>query len=63
MIAGGMGLGSVVGLIFALTGAGGATVVVPLRLFVLRLDVTDAAPLALLAVGLSAGIGVIRHHC
>jgi hypothetical protein len=43
----------VVRLILVLTGAGG----VPLLLFVLHLDVAEAAPLALLAVGLSAGMG------
>ena len=52
-------LGGVVGLILALTGAGGAIVAVPLLLFVLHLDVAEAAPLALLAVGLSAGMGAI----
>ncbi|TDN62859.1 sulfite exporter TauE/SafE [Paraburkholderia sp. BL10I2N1] len=59
MIAGSMVLGSVVGLILALTGAGGAIVAVPLLLFVLRLEVAEAAPIALLAVGLSAGMGAI----
>lgn len=54
-----MFLGGVVGLILALTGAGGAIVAVPLLLFVLHLDVAEAAPLALLAVGLSAGMGAI----
>jgi uncharacterized membrane protein YfcA len=45
LIAGSMVPGSTVGLILALTGAGGAVVAVPLRLFVLRLDVAEAAPL------------------
>ncbi len=48
--AAGMFLGGVVDLILALTGAGGATVAVPLLLFVLHLDVTEAAPL-------------ISYHC
>jgi len=52
-----MSLGDVVGLILALTGAGGAIVALPLPLFVLRLDLADASPLAPLAAGLSAGIG------
>lgn len=51
------GLGSVVGLILALTGAGGAIVAVPLLMFGLHLSVPQAAPVALLAVGLSAGVG------
>lgn len=51
------GLGSVVGLILALTGAGGAIVAVPLLIFGLHLSVSQAAPIALLAVGLSAGLG------
>jgi uncharacterized membrane protein YfcA len=51
------GLGSVVGLILALTGAGGAIVAVPLLIFGLHLSVSQAAPVALLAVGLSAGLG------
>lgn len=55
-------LDGVVGLIPALRGAGGVIVAVPPRLFVLRLDVADAESLVLLAVGLSAGMGAIRHH-
>lgn len=53
------GLGSVVGLILALTGAGGAIVAVPLLIFGLHLSVSQAAPVALLAVGLSAGLGSV----
>ncbi|CAJ0702232.1 MULTISPECIES: sulfite exporter TauE/SafE family protein [Ralstonia] len=53
------GLGSVVGLILALTGAGGAIVAVPLLIFGLHLSVPQAAPIALLAVGLSAGLGAM----
>ena len=53
------GLGSVVGLILALTGAGGAIVAVPLLIFGLHLSVSEAAPIALLAVGLSAGLGAM----
>lgn len=52
-------LGSVVGLILALTGAGGAIVAVPLLMFGLHLSVQEAAPIALLAVGLSAGLGAM----
>ena len=50
-------LGSVVGFILALTGAGGAILAVPFLIFGLHLAVADAAPIALLAVGLSAAVG------
>ncbi|KAK43715.1 membrane protein [Caballeronia jiangsuensis] len=52
-------LGAIVGLILALTGAGGAILAVPLLLFGLHLGVAQAAPIALLAVGLSAAFGAI----
>jgi uncharacterized protein len=52
-------LGSVVGLILALTGAGGAIVAVPLLVFGLGLGVAQAAPIGLFAVALSAGIGAL----
>jgi hypothetical protein len=45
MIAGSMFLGGVVGLILALTGAGGTIAAVSLPFFVLRLDLADASPL------------------
>jgi uncharacterized membrane protein YfcA len=50
-------LGSLVGLLMALTGAGGGILAVPLLVFVLHLGVAQAAPVGLLAVGLSAAIG------
>ncbi|SAL83055.1 hypothetical protein AWB68_06758 [Caballeronia choica] len=62
-IAGGMFLRRSVGLILALTGAGGAIVALPLPLSVLRLDLANAVPLALLAVGPSAGMWASRRHC
>jgi uncharacterized protein len=52
-------LGSLVGLILALTGAGGAIIAVPLLVFGLGLEVAQAAPIGLLAVGLSAGLGAV----
>ncbi|HKT96592.1 MAG TPA: sulfite exporter TauE/SafE family protein [Paraburkholderia sp.] len=52
-------LGSVVGLILALTGAGGAIVAVPLLVFGLGLGVAQAAPIGLCAVALAAGIGAL----
>ena len=47
-------LGLLVGVILALTGAGGGILAVPLLIFVLGLEVADAAPVGLLAVGLAA---------
>ena len=52
-------LGAVVGLILALTGAGGAIVAVPLLVFALDWDVERAAPVALLAVGAAAALGTL----
>lgn len=50
-------LGVLVGLILALTGAGGAIIAVPLLMFGFHWDVSQAAPVALLAVGSSAAVG------
>jgi uncharacterized protein len=50
-------LGTIVGLILALTGAGGAILAVPLLVFFLQLSIEQAAPIALLAVGISAALG------
>lgn len=50
-------LGVLVGLTMALTGAGGGVMAVPLLIFGLGMPVADAAPVALLAVGISAGLG------
>jgi hypothetical protein len=50
-------LGAVVGLILALTGAGGGVLAVPLLMFGLGLGVAQAAPVALFAVGISAAMG------
>ena len=50
-------LGSVVGFLLALTGAGGGILAVPLLVFGLHLGVARAAPIGLVAVGLSAAIG------
>ena len=52
-------LGAVVGLILALTGAGGAIIAVPLLVFGLHLAVAQAAPIGLLAVALSAALGAL----
>ena len=50
-------LGLLVGLVLALTGAGGAILAVPLLLFGLHLSVAQAAPISLLTVALAAGVG------
>jgi uncharacterized membrane protein YfcA len=53
----GAGLGALVGLLLALTGAGGGILAVPLLVFGLHLGVAQSAPIGLIAVGLAAAIG------
>lgn len=53
----GMALGAVVGLILALTGAGGGILAVPLLVFGLHLPLARSAPVGLIAVGLSSAFG------
>lgn len=50
-------LGCFVGLLLALTGAGGGILAVPLLVFGLGLDVARSAPIGLIAVGLAAALG------
>jgi uncharacterized membrane protein YfcA len=50
-------LGTVVGLVMALTGAGGGVLAIPLLVFGLQLPVQQAAPAGLVAVGLAAVLG------
>lgn len=50
-------LGAVIGLVMALTGAGGGVLATPLLVFGLQLPVQQAAPVGLLAVGLAAALG------
>lgn len=52
-------LGLLVGLVLALTGAGGAILAVPLLLFGLHLRLVDAAPISLVSVALAAGVGAL----
>jgi uncharacterized membrane protein YfcA len=54
------GLGAVVGLVLALTGAGGGVLAVPLLVLVLSWPLAQAAPTALLAVGLAAALGAAQ---
>jgi uncharacterized protein len=50
-------LGVIVGLVLALTGAGGGVIAIPLLVFGLHLPAQQAAPVGLLAVGLAAALG------
>ncbi|WP_327082649.1 sulfite exporter TauE/SafE family protein [Polaromonas sp. CG_9.5] len=52
-----LGLGLLVGIILALTGAGGGILAVPLLIFGVGLSVAEAAPIGLLAVGMAAALG------
>lgn len=54
-----MALGAAVGLILALTGAGGGILAVPLLVFGLHLSIVEAAPIGLLAVGLASAVGAL----
>jgi len=50
-------LGAIVGLVLALSGAGGGIIAVPLLVFGLHLPMVEAAPVGLIAVGLAATLG------
>lgn len=52
-------LGALVGLVMALTGAGGGVLAVPVLVFGLHLTVAQAGPVGLLAVGIAAAAGAI----
>jgi uncharacterized membrane protein YfcA len=53
------GLGLVVGVILALTGAGGGILAVPLLVFGVGMSVAQAGPIGLLAVGMAAALGAV----
>jgi uncharacterized protein len=55
-----VGLGLFVGFILALSGAGGGILAIPLLVFGLHLNITQAAPIALLAVMSAASVGAIQ---
>ena len=55
----GVGLGLIVGVILALTGAGGGVLAVPLLVFGAGLRVAQAGPIGLLAVGMAAALGAV----
>lgn len=52
-------LGLVVGLILALTGAGGGVLAVPLLVFGTGIGMAQAAPIGLVAVGMGAAVGAL----
>ncbi|MDE3012311.1 MAG: sulfite exporter TauE/SafE family protein [Pseudomonadota bacterium] len=52
-------LGVVIGLVLALTGAGGGVLSVPLLVFGLQLRISEAGPVGLLAIALAAGSGAV----
>ncbi|MES1982076.1 MAG: sulfite exporter TauE/SafE family protein [Pseudomonadota bacterium] len=52
-------LGTTVGIVMGLTGAGGGILAVPLLVFGMHLTVTQAGPVGLLAVGIAAGVGAL----
>lgn len=54
-----LGLGLVVGLILALTGAGGGILAVPLLVFGTGATVAEAGPVGLMAVGMAAALGAV----
>lgn len=54
-----LSLGAAVGVIMALTGAGGGILAVPLLVFAAGLTLSEAAPIGLLAVGISAALGAL----
>ena len=53
-------LGMFIGFILALSGAGGGIFAIPLLMFGLHLNITQAAPIALLAVMSAASVGAIQ---
>lgn len=54
-----LGLGLVVGVILALTGAGGGILAVPLLVFGMHMGLAQAGPIGLLAVGMAATLGAM----
>ncbi len=52
-------LGIFIGLLMGLTGAGGGILSVPLLVFAFHLPISEAGPIALTAITLSAGVGAL----
>lgn len=53
-----IGLGAFVGVMMALTGAGGGILSVPLLVFGLKLSVASAGPIGLLAIAVAGSLGL-----
>lgn len=53
------GLGLVIGIILALTGAGGGILAVPVLMFGAGLNASQAGPIGLMAVGMAAALGAL----
>ncbi len=53
-------LGLLTGLTLALTGAGGGVLAIPLLVFGLHLNISQAAPIALLSIFFASGIGALH---
>ena len=54
-----IGLGCVIGIILALTGAGGGVIGVPLLVFGAHLSIAEAAPIGLMAVFIASTLGAV----
>ena len=54
-----LALGLIIGVILALTGAGGGILAVPLLVFGMPMSVAQAGPIGLLAVGMAAALGAV----
>ncbi len=54
-----LALGALVGVILALTGAGGGILAVPMLMFGLGLSIVQAAPVGLIAVGAASAFGAV----
>jgi hypothetical protein len=54
-----LALGLVIGLVMGLTGAGGGVLAVPALVFGLGLSMPQAAPIAMVGVGLAAAVGTV----
>ena len=52
-------LGVFIGVLMGLTGAGGGILSVPLLVFAFHMPISEAGPIALTAIALSAGVGAL----
>ncbi|QKM64827.1 hypothetical protein DCO17_06045 [Polynucleobacter tropicus] len=56
-------LGMLIGILMGLTGAGGGILSVPLLVFAFHMPISQAGPIALTAIALSAGVGALIGLC